>query len=746
MGTVTKIARRTFLVGSVAVTGGLAFGFYAYKSPADNPLLDTLAEGEAALTPYVLINADGITLITPRADKGQGVYHVQAALIAEELDVRLDQIKADPGPPDPAYYNTALATEAVPFRSFDDSRGANAMRGIADGAMKMIGMQITGGSSSVPDSYEKLRIAGAVARETLKKMAAKKAGVAAKDLKTRDGAVILPDGTEITYTSLAPDAVGVTPVSNVKLRDPSEWRYLGKEMQRIDIVAKSTGTQAYGIDQVMDGMVYATVRRNPANGGGMKRFDASDAQTMRGVQKIVELPDGVGVVADNTWRAFRAADAISIDWSDPPYPASMEDHWAVMRNSITPENANSTPLNVGDPETALADETVTAEYKAPYLAHAPLEPLNALVKVTEERVDIWVGTQIPRFMQTNVAKITGHKPADIHVHVLMMGGSFGHRLEDDSVLHAVRIAREMKGTPVKMVYSREEDMSHDFLRQASVGQMTGAVKDGKVEAMDMHIAMPSVTDSMMGARQGVSMGELDPIILTGAWDQPYAIPNYRATGYKARGLAPVSSWRSVGASTNAFLHEGFLDELILEAGADPLEERIRLCSDAPSRKVLEAVGEMSGWGTPPGDGKGRGVAFSLSFGVPVAEVVEVTNTENGIRLDKVWVACDVGRVLDPINFDGLVKGGVVFGLGHAMNCEITFTDGQVDQPNFYAFEAMKFYQCPEIEVRALSNNTRIRGIGEPPVPPAGPALGNAIFAATGQRLREMPFNKFVDFA
>lgn len=746
MGAVTKIARRTFLLGSVAVTGGVAFGFYGYKKPLDNPLLDGLEEGEAAITPYVLINADGITLITPRADKGQGVYHVQAALIAEELDVDLDQIRTDPGPPDPAYYNTALASEAVPFRAFDTSRNARAMRSIADGAMKLIGMQITGGSTTVPDSYDKLRIAGAVARETLKKVAAKKAGVAVADLRTEKGQIILPDGQTLSYVSLASDAAGIRPVTDIELRDPSQWRYLGKTMQRIDIVPKSTGTQKYGIDQQMDGMVYATVRRNPANGGGMKRFDAAAAQSMRGVSKIVELPDGVGVVADNTWRAFQAANAVSIEWEASPYPANMDDHWKVLNDSFIAENVNSRPLNEGDMKSALSGETLKAEYRAPYLAHAPLEPLSALIKVTDERVDIWVGTQIPRFIQKNVAAITGHKQDDIHVHVLMMGGSFGHRLEDDFVLHGVRIAWEMKGTPVKLVYSREEDMSHDFLRQVSMGKMEGAVKDGKVTAMDIHVSMPSVTESMMTDRQGMPMGDLDPIILAGAWDQPYAIPNYRATGYKAKGLAPVSSWRSVGASTNAFLHEGFLDELIIAAGGDPLEERIRLCSDDVSRKVLEAVGDMSGWGGTLAKGRGRGIAFSISFGVPVAEVVEVNDTPDGIRIEKVWVACDVGRVLDPVNFDGLVKGGVVFGLGHAMNCEITFTDGQVDQPNFYAFEAMKFYQCPEIEVKALGNSARIKGIGEPPVPPAAPALGNAIYAATGQRLREMPFNKFVSFA
>ena len=370
--------------------------------------------------------------------------------------------------------------------------------------------------------------------------------------------------------------------------------------------------------------------------------------------------------------------------------------------------------------------------------------MNAIVLVTEDRVDIWTGTQIPRFIQNNVSKITGHKTDDIYVHVQVMGGSFGHRLEDDYVRHAVEIANAMKGTPIKMTYSREDDFARDYVRQISMGRMRGAVKDGKVDAYDLSIAMPSVTDSQMG-RQGISLPGPDPIIETGAWEQPYAIPNYRVTGYKAEPLAPLSSWRSVGASSNGFLHEGFLDELIHAAGADPLEERIRLMSHENSRKVLETVGEMSNWGSDLGANRGRGVAFCLSFGVACAEVVEVTATPEGIKIDKVYVAAEVGRVVDPINFENHVKGGVIWGLGHAMKCEITYTDGAADQSNFHAYEGMRLYQCPDIEVRPLENGNKIRGIGEPPVPPAAPALANAIFAATGQRLREMPFNKFVDF-
>ncbi len=745
MGRATTIARRTFLISSVAIAGGVAFGAYMYRRPGENPLLADLQPGEAVITPYVKIDPDGVTLITPRTDLGQGAYSMQAMLIAEELDIELDQVEVDPGPPAPAYYNTALAEEAAPFRSTDESFVAESSRGVMDVLMKFLGMHVTGGSSSVPDGYRKLRTAGAVARETLKKAASEKTGVPVSRLKTAKGAVQLPDGTELTYVELAPVAATITPVTNVTLRDPDEWRLIGKPMRRHDIVAKSTGTLPYGVDFKIDGMLNATVKLNPRQGGAVNGYDASAAKKMRGVKKIVPVKGGVGVIADNTWRAIQAAEAIEFDWGAAPYPAEMDDHWAALAVSFTEERLEARNRDDGDVETALAGaEMIEAEYRAPYLAHAPLEPISAVVRVTDNRVDVWTGTQIPRFVQTSVAAATGVDVDNVHIHVLYIGGSFGHRLEDEVVKQAVELAMAMKGTPIKLTYSREEDMIHDFPRQIAMGRGRGAVKDGKVDAFDLGIAMPSVITSQMG-RQNLAMPGPDSQIIAGAWEQPFAIPNYRMTGYRAPDLAPISSWRSVGASTNGFFHDCFLDELIHAAGADPLEERIRLMWHDNSRKVLEAVGDMSNWGSDLGENRGRGVAFCLSFGVPTAEVVEVTHTDDGIRIDKVYVAAEVGRVVDPVNFDNLVKGGVIWGLGHAMNCEITYSDGMAEQTNFHDFEGMRLYQCPDIEVRGLENADKIRGIGEPPVPPAAPALANAIYAATGQRIREMPFNKHIDF-
>jgi len=718
MGRIKTIARRSFLIGSVAIVGGVAFGAYAYKRPVKNPMLDDLAEGEAAITPYVF----------------------------EELDVDLDQVRLDPGMPDAAYYNTALAEESAPFLPTDDGAMANSARTVMDAMMKFMGMQLTGGSTTVPDGFDKLRMAGAVARETLKAAASAKSGVAVSDLKTESGHVILPDGTKMSYVDLAADAAKLTPAKDVSLRNPNEWRLMGKAVLRPDIIAKSTGTQTYGIDLSMPDMLHATVLMNPAQGGDLISFDATDALAMPGVSQVIEITNGLGIIASNTWYAIEGAKAVQAEWGPSPMPATMDEHWQALSDSFNDDQLDSRNRDDGDVEAALADAAVVeAEYRVPYLAHAPLEPLSVIAQVTDARVEIWIGTQSPRFVQSEVASLLDRDADDIFVHVQVMGGSFGHRLEIDVAKQAVDLANAVPGTPVKLTYSREEDMLHDYPRQIAMARGRGVVKDGQVDSFDLGIAMPSVISSQMG-RIGMSVPGPDMQIVAGAWEQPMQIPNYRVTGYRAPELAPISSWRSVGASSNGFFHESFLDELIHAAGADPMEERLRLCWHDTSRKVLEAVKDMSGWDGPSmGENRGRGVAFTTSFGVPVAEVVEVTNTDSGIRIDKVYVAADVGTVVDPVNFENNVKGGVIWALGHAINCETVYEEGVAYPDNYYAFEGLRMYQTPEIEVQGLENGDKVRGIGEPPVPPAPAALANAIFAATGTRLREMPFNKFIDF-
>jgi len=747
MGRIGKIARRTFLLGSAAVVGGVAFGYYRYKKDIPNPLLDELATGEAAITPYVMIDAKGVTLITPRADVGQGTSSVQAHLLAEELDIDPHQVRLDPGPPSEAYYNAKVLEDSVPIPATNDSGVARTVRGSTEIFTRLIGFQITGGSSTVPDGFEKLRMAGAVARETLKEAASKQTGIGRRELKTRDGAVVLPDGRKIPYAALASIAATIAPVTDVELRPESEWRYIGKKLQRTDIVAKSTGTQNYGIDIRMEGMLYATVRANPGLGGKVKRYDASAAEKMRGVKRITPITNGIGVIADNTWRAFRAAAAIDIEWDAPEYPASSAEMWERLENSFTSAHREWRFKNEGDVDAAFtaAGTVIEAKYRVPYLAHAPMEPLNAVVLYTGDRLDIWTGTQIPGCVQAHAAKLAKLPDDKVHVHAQMIGGSFGLRLEDTYALQAVELGMAMKGVPVKMTWSREEDMTHDYPRPMQISHAKGTVRDGKVESYDLSIASQSVTSSWLGRILMAPPGP-DIAIVAGAWDQPFAIPNYRVTGYRAKEMVPVSTWRSVGASGNGFLHAAFLDELIHAAGADPMSELIRLCNHDVSRKVLETLRDLSGWnGSRIDANRARGVAFTLSFGVPVAEVVEVNNTQQGIKIEKVYVVCDVGRIVDPVNFESQLMGGVIWGLGHAMNCELTYENYAPQQTNYHAYEGMRLYQAPEIVVKGLQLGSQIRGIGEPAVPPAAPALANAIFAATGQRIRELPLNKQIRF-
>lgn len=745
MSKLANAARRTFLVGSVAIAGGVAFGTYLVRKTPANPLLDGKDEGEAVFNPWVKIDAKGITLIAPHADVGQGVRSVQAVLIAEELDLDWGQFSVEPGAPAAAYYNTALGDDLAPFMSTDASSTAQAVRTAMDAAFKVLGLQMTGASSTVPDSFVKLRLAGASARETLKLAAARQSGVPLAQLKTEKGAVVLPDGKRLAYTELARAASAIEPVQDVALRDPSQWRLVGKPMQRLDIVPKSTGTLTFGIDLRMEGMLHATVKTNPRQGGKMNGFDAKAAEGMRGVKKIVPVSGGVAVVADNTWRAFQAANAITFDWGPAPYPAEQAEHWRAVSDSFVAERLDKVWRNDGDVDGALGGNAISAEYRAPYLAHAPMEPLSAVAKVTPGRVDIWVSTQVPRFAQEKVAKVAGVAVEKVHLHNQYGGGSFGHRLESEHVTLAAEVAVQMPGVPIHLTFSREEDFAHDFPRQITVSRARGSVKDGKVDAYALDIASVSASASQM-KRLGYPLAGPDGQIPAGAWNLPYALPHFRMRAYRVPELAPTSSWRSVGASSAGFFADGFLDELIHAAGADPMHERLRLANDAVARQVLETVGEMSDWkGARLGEGRGRGVAFVESFGVPCAQVVEVTKMPGGVRIDKVWVALDVGRVVDPVNFDNQVKGAVVWALGHAMNCEITYADGKAQQSNFHAYQGMRIHQCPEIAVRGLEHGAKVRGAGEPPVPPAAPALANAIFAATGVRLREMPFAKHIDF-
>lgn len=744
-----NLSRRAFVFGSAAIAGGIAFGSYgnaeAATTASDNPLAAGLGPNSVSFNPWVEISPEKITLIAQHADIGQGVGSVQPIMIAEEMDLDPGQFEIRFAGPSPAYFNTGFAEELAPFLAADQSPAAEQAREAALEWLRKSGLQMTGGSSTVPDTYEKLRVAGAVARETLKAAAAKRAGVAVADLRTQSGHVILPNGSRIAYVDLAADAAKIPPVLDAKPRDPSKWRLLGKPMTRLDVRAKVMGELKFGIDLKMEGMMYASVKLNPGKGQPLKSFDASKARSMPGVKKILEIKNGVAVIATNSWYAMKAVDAITCEWAPSAYPAEQADHWKVLESSFKPEFLGKEWRKIGDVEAGLKSGTlVEAEYRAPYVAHQPLEPLNGIGLVSDAGMEIWVSHQSPQAVQYIAATAIGLKPEQVTFHNQWAGGSFGHRLEFENVRVLAEIANQMRGTPIKLVFSREEDFLQDIPRQIAIARHRGSITKGKIAAADLQLASTAPFKGLL-ERMGTPSKDPDPQLAVGTWNVYYDIPNFRATSYEAQGLSPCTTWRSVGASTAGFFTESFIDELIHAAGLDPMQARIEMCTVPHYRKLLETVAQMSDWKGPLGNGRGRGVAFVESFGTPAAEVVEVTKTERGIRIDKVWVAVDVGKVMDPVNFENQVQGAVVWGLGHAINCELTYAKGAVQQTNYNHHEAMRIYQCPVIEVRGLENDPKVRGVGEPPVPPAAPALANAIFAATGKRIREMPFNKFIEF-
>ncbi len=738
MASAGKILRRTFLIGSAAIVGGVAFGAWIVARPAPNPLQP--GEGEAALNPFVFIDATGVTLIAPRAEMGQGVHTTWAALIAEELDMGLDQVRVLHGPAAQAYYNSAMIGDALPSRGYDVSDFQHNLGQMLGVMGKVVSLQVTGGSTSMKDGFVRMREAGASARETLKEAAARRLGVARDTLRTDRGDVIAPDGTKIAYSDLAPDAAGIEPIET-PLRDPSEWKLLGRTQPRVDMVAKATGTAEFGVDVRLPGMTFASLRMNPQLGGAMTGFDATAAEAMAGVQKVIDLGTGIAVVANNTWTAMKAAEAVQIDWAEAPYPATTGAIFDRIAAAFD-DAPNSTLRDDGDADTLPEGATeITAEYRAPYLAHATMEPMGATALYTGDALDIWCGNQAPTFQQRACAAEAGLDPEQVRVHTTLMGGGFGRRAELDFATLATRVAVQMQGTPVQVTWSREEDMTHDFYRPGALARFRGAVKDGRAVLLDGRIAAQSPVFQVMDRIAGLPGAGPDKVLVEGAFNQPYAIPNYRIRGHIADLAIPVGFWRSVGNSHNGFFFDTFLDEMAHAAGRDPLDFRLELMRDefAPGAACLEAVREMSGWTGQTPDGTGRGVGFTYSFGTPVAQVVEVVQEGSAIRIARAWIACDVGLALDPGNIEAQMVGGMIQGLSAAAHEAITFEGGTVQQQNYPDYDMLRMHTAPRTEVRILQTNRHMGGVGEPGTPPAMAALGNALFDLTGIRAREMPF-------
>ncbi len=665
---------------------------------------------------FIRIAHDGsVTLIMPNAEMGQGIYTAEASLLAEELEVGLDQVTLQAAPPDEGLYRQPLLKS-----------------------------QSTGGSTSVRGAWVPLRQAGAAARTMLIGAAAQRWGVPATECRAERAVVThTPTGRTAGYADLVDDA-GRQPVpKDVKLKDSSQWTIIGKATKRLDTPGKVDGSAVFGIDIRVPGMKIAAVSACPVLGGKLKSVDDKAARAIPGVRDVVRLDNAVAVAADHYWAAKQGLDALRIDWDNGPNPAaSSRDIISSLRDAYGKHPA-VLARHDGDVDAGFARATkrVEAAYELPFLAHATMEPINTTIHVRPDGCDIWVGTQVPTVAQGIAAKVLGLAPEKVAIHNQYLGGGFGRRLEADSIEQAAQIGRQLS-YPVKIIWSREEDIQHDLYRPAYYDRISAALgADGMPIAWADHVTGGSVTGHYFPG--GLAEGKLDADAVEGAKELPYDIPAVHVDWTRQDPPVPITWWRGVGPTHNVYVVECFIDELALAAGRDPVDYRRALLGKNPrSRAVLDLAASKAGWGTGLPPGIGRGVSLHDSFGSHLAVVVEVEVSSAGeVRLRRVVAAVDCGQTINPDTVKAQVEGGLVFGLSAALYSDITFEGGRVQQSNFNDYRMMRMNETPPIEVYQIQNAENPGGIGETGTVSAAPALANAVFAATGKRLRRYPIDR-----
>jgi isoquinoline 1-oxidoreductase beta subunit len=705
----TGLDRRKFLKTSLAGATGLIVGFYL---PGRHEVLAADMEA-AAINAFIHIGSDNIiTIVVSKSEMGQGVATSLPMLAAEELECDWRKIRFEFAPAARVYFDPAF------------------------------GMQGTGGSTSIHSSWEPLRKAGATAREMLIAAAAEKWGVDKTECRAENG-VVVHMGTKrrATYGSLAEAAVKLPPPTDVKLKEPAEFKVIGKPFKRLDATEKVNGRAQFGIDQRRPGMLHAVVLRCPVFGGKVASFDATKAKQVRGVKDVVQISTGVAVVADNTWNAMEGRRALDVKWDlGPNADVSTDSIFDNFAKSLDSKQGYSAK-KVGDPAAALnsAATKIEAAYRAPYEAHATMEPMNCTADIKEGvSAELWVPTQFQTPSQATAAKIAGVSPDKVNVHTTFLGGGFGRRGWSDFVIEACEVSKEMKA-PVQVTWSREDDMHHDYYRPASLVRFSaGLDSEGKPVAFTAHIACDSIFKWFYGSVKD----DFDDSSVEGIADQPYDIPNVAVDYNLVAGPVPQGFWRSVGASQNGYFRECFIDELATAAKKDPYEFRRDLLKrNARNLGVLNLVAEKAGWGKPLPTGRYRGIAVVEAFNTYVAEVAEISlDKDKNVKVHHVWVAVDLGQPVNPAIIEQQVRGGVVFGLTQALKGQITIDKGRVVQGNFDTMEVLRMNEMPHVEVYITDSHlTPPTGMGEPAVPPITPAVYNAIFAATGKRIRKMPY-------
>lgn len=702
MSETNNLTRRDFIKVVSAAGSGLALGFYL---PAKGEELRALGEPAFSPNAWLRIDTNGLTTITvARSEMGQGARTALPMIVAEELEADWEKIRLEFALAHPDKY----------------------------------GDMTTGGSTSVRRSWEMLRKAGATAREMLITAASQAWNVDRTTCRAENGAVIhVPSKRRRTYGQLAEQAAKLPAPTDVPLKDSKDFRLLGKSLPRLDSREKIAGRARFGIDTKIPGMLVATIERCPVFGGKLKSFDATKALAIKGVQRVLEVPNGVAVVANSTWGALQGRAALTVSWDEGPHAelSSVSIHKMFEEKS---KQDGKVVRQEGEVAAALAAaaQKIAAVYEVPFLAHAPMEPMNCIAEVRSDSAEIWAPTQSPQGAQREVAQVTGLPLEEIKVHTTLLGGGFGRRLLSDFVAEAAQLSKVM-GAPVQIFWTREDDMQHGFHRPASYHRMSAALdKDGQLSAWQHHLVAPSISAQLFGGGENNPR----PDAVDGAAQLPYRIPNLLVDYVMANTAVPIGWWRSVYNTQNAFVNECFLDEIAAAAKVDPFQLRLQLLpEDSRLRGVLELVADKAEWNKPPATGRGRGIACHACFGSYVAEIAEVSiDQTNHVRVHKVVCAVDCGPIVNPDIIAAQFEGAVVMALSATLKSAITIAHGRVEQGNFDDFPLLTFDEMPDVEVHILPSTASQGGIGEPGVPPVVPAVCNAIFAATGKRIRRLP--------
>ena len=707
--------RREFLKTSAAAGGGLMI---ALQLPgcAERPAA-ALGLPAAPVQPnaWLRIGTDGgITFFSDKSEMGQGVYTSLTTLLAEELEVPVESIHVEAAPAGEAYANT------------------------------LIGVQITGGSTSVREGWDKLRRAGAEARQRLVAAAAQHWGVDAGELKAESGAVVRSDGERLTYGQLATAAAALPAPADVALKPASAFSQIGKARTRLDTAAKINGTAVYGIDQRFPNMLFGALAQCPVLGGKVQAFTDERARAMPGVRRIVQTQSGVVVLADSWWQALKARDALDIEWDlGPAATVSNATISTGLANALATRSGEAkVARGDGDANAALAaaSRKIEAVYELPLLPHATLEPQNCTVVPEGDTLHVYAPTQVQQFAQTAAATAAGIPPERVVVHTPLLGGGFGRRLEVDFIPAAVEAARAANA-PVKLLWTREDDTTHDYYRPPYRHRCSAALgPDGAIGAWKFEICGPSVTSRYLPAFVETM---IDPFVLEAAVNYPYDADNVLVTYLQHEIGIDVGYLRSVSHATNCFPAECFMDELAHAAGQDPVAFRLaRLSRQAEPRwrQVLERGAERAGWGRAPA-GRSQGVALMEGYGTYLALFAEVSLENERVRVHKISGAVDIGQMVNPSIVDSQVRSGIIFGLSQTLWGEITIANGVVQQKSFDTYRLMRINEVPEIDVELIASGAAPGGIGEPTTALVAPALYNAIYAATGRRLRSLPLSR-----